>query len=105
MIFFATPSPSGGGLLQPSSPLISGMTPPGRKLLPQFCSAYSYRRVNWRQVFKLLNAKNVKRKKQKWGGGGGGLQQPPTILEGEGNIDARNNFVKFLCASNYKTFC
>ena len=27
MIFFATPSPSAGGLLQTPSPLISGMTP------------------------------------------------------------------------------
>ena len=27
MIFFATPLPSGGGLLQPPSSLISGMTP------------------------------------------------------------------------------
>ena len=40
----------------------------------------------------MLNAKTLKEKNKS---GGGGLQQPPTILEGEGNIDARNNFVKF----------
>ena len=38
MIFFATPSPSGGGegLLQPLSPLISGMTPLEEKFYHSF---------------------------------------------------------------------
>ena len=76
-IFFATPSPSRGGggeLLQPPPPPNFWNDSPRRKLLPQFGSAYSYKRVNWRSVFKVLNAKTLKEKNKS---GGEGLQQPP----------------------------
>ena len=38
----------GGGVVATPLPPNFWNDPPGRKLLPQFCSAYSYRRVNWR---------------------------------------------------------
>ena len=69
MIFFANPSPSRGGAAATPLPPNFWNDPPGRKLLPQFCSIYSYRRVNWRYVFKALNAKTLKEKNKSGGGG------------------------------------
>ena len=49
---FSLPPPplleeGGGGCCNPPPPNF-WKDLPGRKLLPQLCSAYSYRRVNWR---------------------------------------------------------
>ena len=74
MIFSATPSPSGGKLLQPPSTLISGMTSLDENFYHNFVVlAFSW--VNWRLAFKVLNVKTLKEKNKS--GGGGGLQQPP----------------------------
>ena len=72
--FLCHPLPFWRGIVATLLPPNFWNDPPGRKLLPQFCSAYSYRRVNWRQVFKVLNAKTLKEKNKS---GGGVCNNPP----------------------------